>query len=344
MDLKALWQKLLIELSTFWIWLRQSSERLATAVVVAMTIGFCLLLVILPQQSASSSDEHGHGDHHDEELEGADEQSVDLDDDVLESAGMTIDVAAALTVKPHVTSRGQIIENANRSMNIRPRFSGIVKSVSKDFGDSVRKGETLLVIESAATRSIYAIRSAFDGIVADKRVVTGSFVPENESVFRVVDLTTVWFQTRMPISEALKIKSGFSAKITDHLLNTSGVGTVLYVSPIVDEDTQACDVRIELDNKDGKWRVGSFAEAEISIESVDLKIAVKTTAIQIMNDQNVIFKRVEDKIVAVPLKMGWHDADWSEVLEGVAVGDSYVSANSFIAKAELLKSTAEHEH
>lgn len=327
----------------FYGWLRQSSERFAIAIVVAVTAALCLFLALVPPKKISAEGhEHGHG--HEEGGEGEHELAVELDDDVLESSGMSLEEAKPTQIKPRVVSRGQIIENANRAMNVKPRFSGIVRSVHKDFGDQVRKGDILMVIESATTRSTYSIRTAIDGVVADKRVVAGSFIPENESVFRVVDLATVWFQGRVPVREAAKLKLGFSAGVKDQFLNVSGNGAVHYVSPIVEEDTQACDVRIELENKGGDWRVGSFAEAEISLEPIDVSVAVKSTAIQNLNGQSVVFKRDEDHIIAVPVSIGWSDDTWSEILTGIKAGDTYVSANSFLAKAELLKSTAEHEH
>lgn len=327
----------------FYGWLRQSSERFAIAITVTTTAVFCLILTILPvNKGAAGGHDHGHGEGAVEEDH--DELAIELDDDVLETAGMLLEDAKPIQIRPRITSRGQIIENANRSMNVKPRFGGIVKSVHKDFGDRVSKGDILMTIKTAATRSAYSIRTVIDGIVADKRVVAGSFIPENESVFRVVDLTTVWFQGKVPMRDATKLRSGFSADVKDRLVDATGKGTVVYVSPIVEEDTQACDVRIELDNKDGSWRVGSFAEAEISLDPIDVKIAVKSSAIQDLNGQKVVFKQSEDRLVATPVAVGWSDENWSEITNGIDEGDSYLSANSFLAKAELLKSSAAHEH
>ena len=338
--------KLSIKFQSFYAWLRLSSERFAIAIVVSSSAVICLLLIFVPPMNLST-EEHGeeHGAEHGNEEHGEDhELSVEMSDETLKAAGMSLEVANAMQIKPHVTSRGQIIENANRAMNVKPRFSGVVKSVSKDFGDPVRKGETLLVVETAATRTTYAIRSVIDGIVADKRVVAGSFVPENESVLRIVDLATVWFQAKIPAREAIKLKSGFTAEVKDRSLDAHGNGSVIYVSPVVDEDTQACDIRIAIDNKNGDWRVGSFAEAQIYLDPIDVKIAVKSSAVQDLNGQSVVFKRVKDHIIATPITVGWSDGNWSEILSGMQPGEAYVSNNSFLAKAELLKSTAEHEH
>ena len=327
-------------------WLRQSSERFGVAVVLAITAALCFLLLVVPKTQIAGSGHGGHGDHGEEEHEeGADENaSVELEDDVLESSGIDIEEAAATKISPAVTSRGQIVENPNRSMNVKPRFGGIVKSVHKDFGDHVRKGEPLAVIETASTRSTYTIRTVLDGIVADKRVVVGAFVLENESIFRILDLGTVWFQGKVPLREAHALKAGFQSHVRDRMQGVDGTGTVVYVSPVVEEDTQAIDVRIELENKAGLWRVGSFGEASIQLKPIDAVVAIKNTALQEFNGQTVVFIRQEDRLVATPVVIGRTDEIWSEVLAGVEPGDRYVSRNSFLAKAELLKSTAEHEH
>lgn len=330
-------------IAKLYLWIRGGSERTAVALILGVTFIFCLLLLFLPPPSVGGGhdDHHGHGGGEEHENEAA---AIELEDDVLEAAGMTLEEAGAKEIHPQIMVRGHIAENGNRSMNVRPRFGGIAVNVYKDFGDQVKKGDTLMLIESATTRSAYTIRTAIDGIVADKRVVLGAFVPENESVFRIVDLSSVWFQARVPIRDADRLKIGLTASVQDRRLDVKAEGKLIYVSPAVDEDTQACDIRIQLENPSSGWRVGSFADADIQLDPMAVDVAVKSSAIQVLNGQNVVFRRDEDRLIAVPVVIGWSDKEWSEIREGIKAGDTYLSANSFIAKAELLKSTAEHEH
>ena len=74
-----------------------------------------------------------------------------------------------------------------------------------------------------------------------------------------------------------------------------------------------------------------------------VKVAVKSTAIQEFNGQTVVFKRDSDHVIATPVTTGITDNNWTEITEGLKVGDKYISSHSFLAKAEILKSTAEHE-
>ncbi len=329
-----------VPLRSFYKWVRGSFERTAIFSVVLGSAVVCALLLLVPTSSSGGeADEHGH-EHEEEE----NELAIELEEDVLEKAGMTLDQAKPATITPTISVRGQIFENSNKAMNIKPRFGGLVRSVFKDFGDQVKKGEPLLSIESAVTRSSYVIRTVIDGIVADKRVVAGAFVPENESIFRIVDLSSVWFQARVSIRDADKLKIGLMANVKDRLLEVEGKGVILNVSPVVDEDTQSCDVRVQLENPNGAWRVGTFAEASLSLQPIDVKVAIKSSAVQELNGQTVIFKKQDEHLVAVPILTGTSDGEWSEVRSGLEVGDTYVVANSFLAKAELLKSSAEHEH
>lgn len=322
-------------------WLQQNQERYLSAKIATLTTVVCLMVLLTPSKAPESTD-HEHpqqGEEHDHKV-----ARIEIDPKVLEEAAITLEDAQAIQIKPYISVRGQIIENANYAMNIKPRFSGIVRSISKDFGDTVRKGDTLLVIENASTRSSYAVRSTVDGIVADRRVVNGAFAPENESILRVVNLDSVWFQGKAPIYDAVKLKAGFKAQVKDRLLGAAGTGTIIYVSPTVEEDSQASDVRIELENKDRLWMVGSFAETKIELDPIDAKVAVRSSAIQTIEGKTVVFIKDGSHLISKEITTGQSDDEWTEVLSGIDIGESYVRTNSFLVKAELLKSTAAHEH
>ena len=45
-----------------------------------------------------------------------------------------------------------------------------------------------------------------------------------------------------------------------------------------------------------------------------------------------------------PLTLGRSDGRFTEVLDGLSYGDRYVVENSYLIKADIEKSGAEHEH
>ena len=44
------------------------------------------------------------------------------------------------------------------------------------------------------------------------------------------------------------------------------------------------------------------------------------------------------------LELGRQDAEWAEVVSGLALGQRYATKNSFIIKADIGKSGATHSH
>ncbi|MCX6117509.1 MAG: efflux RND transporter periplasmic adaptor subunit [Proteobacteria bacterium] len=325
--------------------IKNCDERNAIRTIIVCTFLFCFWAILFSSNHSGSSAGHGgHGGHDAHNDHEESEAAIEIESDILESNDMTIESIGPQILKPTIPIRGQVIANPNKELTIRPRFSGIVKQVSKDYGDIVHKGDILITIENTSTRSTFSIRSVIDGILADKKVIAGTFVPENESILTVVDLKTVWFQGKVPISDKRLLAIGQKAIIKDRTLGVEGMGTIVFLSQVADEDSQACELRIEINNDSGKWRIGSFAEATVSLSEYPATIAVKTSALQNINDSHILFIRTEDGLAAKSVKIGRSDGDWTEVLAGVSNDQQYLSQNSFLAKAELLKSTAAHEH
>lgn len=68
------------------------------------------------------------------------------------------------------------------------------------------------------------------------------------------------------------------------------------------------------------------------------------SAIQRMDEKEVIFIQQGDYFEATPVILGQRDDEWVEVVSGLDAGQRYVSNNSFFMKAELGKDGASHEH
>ena len=99
-----------------------------------------------------------------------------------------------------------------------------------------------------------------------------------------------------------------------------------------------------LSNNDGDILPGAFVTGEIVIEEANAKVAIKKEALQSFRDWKVVFVKVGNIYEARPLTLGKHDDKWIEVLEGLSPGDEYVVNNSFLVKADILKSGASHDH
>ena len=75
-----------------------------------------------------------------------------------------------------------------------------------------------------------------------------------------------------------------------------------------------------------------------------MPVAVKASALQSFRDWEVVFMEDGSTFEIAILELGRRDGAWAEVVSGLSAGQKYAAENSFIIKADILKSGASHDH
>ena len=89
---------------------------------------------------------------------------------------------------------------------------------------------------------------------------------------------------------------------------------------------------------------GSFVIGEIVIAEINALLLVRTSALQLVDDQSVVFVKGHDGFEPRAVQLGRSDGSHVEVLSGLKIGDTYVTDNSFVLKSDLGKEDMEDEH
>ena len=111
------------------------------------------------------------------------------------------------------------------------------------------------------------------------------------------------------------------------------------------ENTQTMVARAELHNEEMKWQPGLFVTAEVVVEETEVPIAVKASALQTFRDWDVVFMNEGNSFEIAILELGRRDGDLVEVISSpLKPGTRYVTENSFVVKADVMKSGATHDH
>lgn len=289
----------------------------------------------------SHADE-GEADRHAGETE--EEGRVVLTPAQREAAAITLAAAAPREIAIVQELPGEIVVNADRLAHIVPRFSGIAREVRKKLGDPVRAGEVLAVIEGNETLALYEVKSLIDGTVLEKHITLGEYVSDEQDIYVVADLSTVWANVTVYARDLERIRVGQTATIDATGISEKGEGHIDYVGPVVGEATRTSIARIVLDNPRRVWRPGLFVTAHVRTEVVPARLAVPDEAIQIVRGESVVFVDEGEAFHARAVETGRTDGEWTEIVSGLAEGARVVVENSFILKSELLKSEAGHGH
>jgi cobalt-zinc-cadmium efflux system membrane fusion protein len=272
------------------------------------------------------------------------EGRAEMPDEILARAGVEMATAGPATIRQRLELRGRVRLNEQARTSIIPRYEGIVKSVKKELGDSVRQGDILAVVESNDSLQTYEVRAEMSGTVIERNVALGEFVDNQRTMFVVADLGKVWVDFVVHRRDFSLLKAGQKVRIHDGEGIDEVEAEISYLSPFSSEGSQTMMARAVVPNPKGDLRPGLLLAGEVTYEEIDVPVAVKATALQTFRDWDVVFVRVGTLFEAMPFEVGRRDADWIEVKEGIPAGTLYAAENSFIIKADVMKSGATHDH
>jgi membrane fusion protein, heavy metal efflux system len=188
------------------------------------------------------------------------------------------------------------------------------------------------------------VRAPISGRVVDRKVDLGAAVGRDNletELFTVADLDQVWVELAVGPSNLPAVAEGQTVSMAGHGLSKRAIGKIVFISPIVERETHAARVVAEIANPDGNWRPGSLVQASVAIEERSAALAVPASAVQTIGKARVVFVRTPEGFEKRPVALGDGDDRLFEALSGVREGETIAVSNTFVLKAELLKSLAE---
>jgi len=200
---------------------------------------------------------------------------------------------------------------------------------------------------SATSLQRYEIKAPISGRIVEQMVDIGTPMGgegQAHELYAIADLSKIWVELTVSTQDLPQIKEGQRLTIEAANADSRSEGTVIFISPILNQDTRSARVTASVDNPDGVWRPGSFVTAEVAVAESKAAIVVPKSALQIVKGDVRVFVRTATGFEARRVELGSDDGNSVEVLSGLDQGERVATANSFLLKAELGKSEAEHAH
>lgn len=285
-------------------------------------------------------DEDGHDhDEHEHEHEHGEETSSRIEDKMASQVGIVTSVSGPQELHQTITVFGSIVLAPEQLSHVRARFEGLVKAVKVTLGDRVKTGDVLAEIESNESLKTYTIRSPITGRVVQRHANTGE-VTQDQILFSIANFDTVWAELRVYPAQRSSVSEGQSA----HVLTSTGsvASTVDHILPSIGAPYQIA--RVKLANDKQSLPPGLMTEARIEVGRFSVALAVEKNAVQTLGGRQGVFVKQGDVYRFTPLVLGRSDDHFYEVVEGLEMDSDYVSQNSYLIKADIEKSEAEHEH
>jgi membrane fusion protein, heavy metal efflux system len=103
-------------------------------------------------------------------------------------------------------------------------------------------------------------------------------------------------------------------------------------------------VRAAVPNRGGRLRPGMALRGRVTINAVQVPLAVRTEALQRFRDFTVVFANYGENYEVRMLTLGRKSPEWTEVLSGIKPGTPYAAKGAFLIRADVEKSGASHDH
>ncbi|MEI8181661.1 MAG: efflux RND transporter periplasmic adaptor subunit [Desulfomonile sp.] len=201
-----------------------------------------------------------------------------------------------------------------------------------------------LIAAGSATLTRYEVHAPFDGVVIKKHMSVGEWVSEKSDILVIADLSTVWVEIIVYVRDLETVRVSQKAFVKADASDLEAVGVVSYIGPLVGEESRTARARVVIPNSDGRWRPGLFVTVKLVEDTVLAPVSVAADAVQTVEGRSVVFVQCGDHFESRPVELGRSDGKHVAVTKGLAQGEKYASANSFILKAELSKTGATCSH
>ncbi|MBB3061314.1 efflux RND transporter periplasmic adaptor subunit [Microbulbifer rhizosphaerae] len=268
------------------------------------------------------------------------EARVKISAEMAAKVGIETAVAGPGEIRKSLTLYGETALAHGSLSHVRARYPGPIKSVAVEIGDRVRKGQTLAKVESNDSLQVYPITAPIDGLVIDKRASAGEYSGERE-LFTIANYDQLWAELRVFPAQRAQVARGQKV-----ILSADGQEVEAEIATLVPGVMAQSFVvaRAPVDNRQLNWPPDLMLEGKVEVDRVRVPLLVEQRALQPLRDWTVVFVKVGDVYEARPLELGRSDGRVTEVLDGLKPGERYVTANSYLIKADIEKSGAAHAH
>ena len=205
-------------------------------------------------------------------------------------------------------------------------------------------GRLLASGASAMTTGEFELIAPQQGTVLSDEFIVGELIEPGRVLFIISDETTLWIEASTVPSDLTNFEVGAPARIVhgdDHWIN----GHVVQLHHQLDEITRRQGVRIEVDNTDDHLHPGQFVEAEISTGEGPAVLAVPSEAITLIKGVPAVFLLEKDhEFHPQAVETGVSSGGWTEIRNGLVIGDELAVTGVFHIKSLLLKSSLGEGH
>ena len=219
-------------------------------------------------------------------------------------------------------------------------MDGRLVKLNFDLNDRVKAGEVVAQVESPELLGKpLGLKAPIDGVIVERKSTAGEMVDKTKEIYTISDPAQLWAIAEVKERDIAAVKLGQDATFTVLAYPQEQFhGKVVLLGNQVELQSRTLEVRIAVDNADGRLKPGMFADVEIVTTILDNVLLIPDGALQTDGENQIVFVALDsNKFEKRVIKLGLEQQGRVQVLEGLKAGDKVVTEGSFILKSEMLK-------
>ena len=260
------------------------------------------------------------------------------------AAAKTMDEAEIIyAVSSYKTAPGNLDEylefggdvDSVSAVNVMPDQAGKISRILVSVGDMVRKDQVLAYVDASRPGMNYSespVRAPIAGRITSIPPTIGATVSQSVTVARIARTDDLEIKVNVAERFISRIKQGQSAVITfDAYPGVEFTARVFEVSPVLDTSTRTMAIKLRIDPRDSRIKVGMYARVRLVTDTVQDAIVIPNSAIVTREGKSFVFVVASQKdgrkaatVRQQPITAGISVDNRTEIAKGLEAGDEII--------------------
>lgn len=263
---------------------------------------------------------------------------------------LTKENLARVTVATEVVTRGslgmtlkavgRVGENLNKTAKVSSTLEGRLTKLNFDLNQPVKAGDVVGLVQTPELLGRpLELKAPIDGVITQRKSTVGELIGKDTEIYTISDPADLWVLAEIKERDigAVHVGQETTFSVLAYPAETFH-GKVVLLGNRVESASRTLEVRIEVNNADGRLKPGMFADVAIATTAINDVLVISDQALQTLAEEQIVFVALSDtKFEKRTIKTGLEQRGRVQVLAGLKEGERVVTEGSFILKSELLK-------
>ncbi|MEX2262717.1 MAG: efflux RND transporter periplasmic adaptor subunit [Bryobacteraceae bacterium] len=194
---------------------------------------------------------------------------------------------------------------------------------------------------------LFALRAPISGVIVETHAAPGANVEAGETLFKIVDLDTIYVAAVVPEAELPRTRNLSGAQLeVPGSEQPRRLGRLISIGRVVDPASRTFPVIYALDNRDRRVAINQAVHVRLLTTATAVAPAVPESAIVDDGGRPVVFiQAAGETFLRRPVQLGIREGGYVQALEGVFPGERVVTRGAHLIRlAAMSNQVPSHGH